>query len=507
MSTFRAPPMERRQSSGTLCSSNSSCVLQKRKPLHPLATSLRPKYSHNSVSQRVLSAKVLRFKTLQNQLNDANFHIAQLVEENKLLKNLQKRQDHALSKYEGANAQLPQVLESHQEELRILQAKNKTLKKSLKELQDRLRNREDEILSLKDENKHLHTLSKNKNLEEREKLNEKVEELNARLRQNETTISVLNRKLLLESKNCKFKLMTEMAKHKQLQRDLIRAQDQLQAVLSKPPPETKDKSYNRKTFSKAGKCISIGNLSECKSTKSSMLSKKPSTTNTSDSFTSYSEETPVKDFSKIKIVKEGSSNSLEKESSSSHSVDGLDHESNSEDQLKEMVNIWQKKNSKMEEELDKDVKKYASEIIADVKESNNAIDQHTIKYRKSLETTDILIDSLKETDLKHAKLNSLKNSETAMTFYDYTFLKNKGANDDLVNQMLTADQNFNYSFEENLLIENTSKMSITEPNVNKIDKQTLLAQLKAIDNGEEKVVVSDLDRAKSDLMKHLFGPS
>lgn len=140
-------------------------------------------------------------------------------------------------RYEGANAQLPQVLESHQEELRILQTKNKTLKKSLKELQDKLRNREDEILSLKDENKHLHALSKNKNLEEREKLNEKVEELNVRLRQNENTISVLNRKLLLESKNCKFKLTTEMVKHKQLQRDLIRAQDQLQAVLSKSPPE------------------------------------------------------------------------------------------------------------------------------------------------------------------------------------------------------------------------------------------------------------------------------
>lgn len=238
-----------------------------------------------------------------------------------------------------------------------------------------------------------------------------------------------------------------------------------------------------------------------------MFSEKPSTTNTSDSFTSYSEEIPVTDLSKTKIVKEGSSNSIEKESSSSHSVDGLDHESNSEDQLKEMVNIWQKKNSKMEEELSKDVKKYASEIITEVNESNNATDQHTMNYRKTLETTDILIESLKETDRKHAKLNSLKNSETAMTFYDYTFLKNKGANDDLVSQMLTPDQNFNYSFEENLLIENTSKMSITESDVSKIDKQTLLAQLKAIDNGEEKAVVSDLDRAKCDLMKHLFGPS
>lgn len=65
----------RRVSCETLCSSNSSCVLQKRKPLHPLARSVQTRTS-NSIAQRVLSAKFLRFKTLQNQLNDANFHIA-----------------------------------------------------------------------------------------------------------------------------------------------------------------------------------------------------------------------------------------------------------------------------------------------------------------------------------------------------------------------------------------------------------------------------------------------
>lgn len=133
-------------------------------------------------------------------------------------------------RYEGANAQLPQVLESHQEELRILQSRNKTLRKSIKELTDQLKTKDEELNSLKDQNKHLLSLCKNKNLDEREKLNDKVEELTDRLRQSESTISVLNRKILLDSKNYKFKLNTEMNKHKQTQKDLQRALSQVEEL-------------------------------------------------------------------------------------------------------------------------------------------------------------------------------------------------------------------------------------------------------------------------------------
>lgn len=61
-----------------MCSSNSSCFLQKRKQAHPLASSVRSSgiRSGGSVGQRVLSAKLLRLRTIQNQLNDANFHLA-----------------------------------------------------------------------------------------------------------------------------------------------------------------------------------------------------------------------------------------------------------------------------------------------------------------------------------------------------------------------------------------------------------------------------------------------
>jgi hypothetical protein len=46
--------------------------------------------------------------------------LQELFTENRLLKTLQKRQDLALSKYEGTKAALPQLIRSHNEEVRFL---------------------------------------------------------------------------------------------------------------------------------------------------------------------------------------------------------------------------------------------------------------------------------------------------------------------------------------------------------------------------------------------------
>jgi len=48
--------------------------------------------------------------------------LQELFTENRLLKTLQKRQDLALNKYEGTKAALPQLIRSHNEEVRFLRA-------------------------------------------------------------------------------------------------------------------------------------------------------------------------------------------------------------------------------------------------------------------------------------------------------------------------------------------------------------------------------------------------
>lgn len=86
----------------------------------------------------------------------------ELAHENRILRTLHKRQDSALSKYESTNAELPQLLHSHAEELRMWQTKYRNLQAVNKDLEQRLKQKESIILSLSDQNKYYIQLNKDK---------------------------------------------------------------------------------------------------------------------------------------------------------------------------------------------------------------------------------------------------------------------------------------------------------------------------------------------------------
>lgn len=79
-----------------------------------------------------------------------------------MLKTLQKRQDSALSKYQGANAELPQLLRSHAEELRISNAKHRALSVKNRELTAQAKQKDEIILKMSEQNKHLTQLNGDK---------------------------------------------------------------------------------------------------------------------------------------------------------------------------------------------------------------------------------------------------------------------------------------------------------------------------------------------------------
>lgn len=62
------------------------------------------------------------------QLTNLTFS-QELVEENRVLNALLKRQERALKKYEGEEAQLPQLIKTHSDEMRVLQTKYKQVLK------------------------------------------------------------------------------------------------------------------------------------------------------------------------------------------------------------------------------------------------------------------------------------------------------------------------------------------------------------------------------------------
>ncbi|XP_076271134.1 uncharacterized protein LOC143202970 [Rhynchophorus ferrugineus] len=220
----------RSRSCDTVCTSNSSCFFKRRKPINPLACSMRPthhKPNTNTVKQRVLSAKLLKLRQLQSQLNDANFHLAEVARENQVLKTLQKRQDKALSKYENTNADLPRLLNAHEQEIRVLTEKNRNLRRNVKELTEQLKLKDDELNKMKEHLFHLDKLNRDKHLVDREKLMEQVDDLKSRLSRSEEQVTMLNRKLMLENKTSKQRLNAEIAKTKQGQKELLHALNEI----------------------------------------------------------------------------------------------------------------------------------------------------------------------------------------------------------------------------------------------------------------------------------------
>lgn len=65
--------------------------------------------------------------------------------------------------------------------------------------------------------------NRDKRLLDREKLVEKIEDLKLKLGKSEEQVSILNRKLMLESKSAKHRLNFEITKHRQCQKELEQA--------------------------------------------------------------------------------------------------------------------------------------------------------------------------------------------------------------------------------------------------------------------------------------------
>lgn len=115
---------------------------------------------------------------------------------------------------------MPRLIKSHEEEIRILTEKNKTLRKTVKELTEQLKHKTEEASTLQEQLKHFQKLDKDKHLLEREKMVEQMDEYKVKLQKAEEEIVLLNRKLMLESKTSKQRLNSEAMKHRQCQREL-----------------------------------------------------------------------------------------------------------------------------------------------------------------------------------------------------------------------------------------------------------------------------------------------
>lgn len=76
-----------------------------------------------------------------------------------MLQTIQRRQETSLTKYESSNADLPQLLQSHAEEVRIWEGKYRGLHAQNRELAHKIKQKDMQLIQLTDQNKHLTQLN------------------------------------------------------------------------------------------------------------------------------------------------------------------------------------------------------------------------------------------------------------------------------------------------------------------------------------------------------------
>ncbi|XP_065201956.1 lebercilin [Planococcus citri] len=234
---------EHKESSSTQTSSSSSLLHKKKshcyyvpnriyKPPNNYAYALlnRPKRNSNTTTQKIISAKFLRVKQLQNEITEAQKKISDLQEENRTLRNIQIRQDSALRKYQSQESHLPQLMKSHEEELRVLTIKHKKLRSAYNELESRHNKQCTELMNMKDRHKHLLQISQDKHLLQREQLAKQIEEMKTVMNDLKNKIKLQSRRLDLEAKNFRYQLSLEAGKQKTLREQLKQTQDTVQKL-------------------------------------------------------------------------------------------------------------------------------------------------------------------------------------------------------------------------------------------------------------------------------------
>ncbi|XP_076467153.1 uncharacterized protein LOC143298233 isoform X2 [Babylonia areolata] len=186
------------------------------------------------VTRRLLSANRLKMNELQNQLEEMKKQMKIVVDENKLYKRMQHKQEKALVKFEDRESELPQMIQSHSNEVRSLREQLRRTREKYEKTDRYLRDAEDELERVNTRAKKYKALADQKDLAERSDLDRRLNNAELSIEEKESRIKELERHLEMLKKNHRHELGIERARSKEAQKqldDLRETNNKLEVVL------------------------------------------------------------------------------------------------------------------------------------------------------------------------------------------------------------------------------------------------------------------------------------
>ncbi|XP_055005200.1 lebercilin isoform X2 [Boleophthalmus pectinirostris] len=181
----------------------------------------------------MLSARLLKINELRNALAELQQHTKELQKENRVLRQLQLRQEKALHRYDDTESEISQLISRHSNEVHVLRERLRRTQERERTVERRLKDSEEQLLRSQATVARLKKLVNQRDLGQRDELTRKLDEEKGLRQEAERKIKELERSVELSAGSFQRQLMSEKKKAVIAQEEIRTLQEELERLTNK----------------------------------------------------------------------------------------------------------------------------------------------------------------------------------------------------------------------------------------------------------------------------------
>ncbi|XP_073348378.1 lebercilin [Pagrus major] len=185
------------------------------------------------VTKRMLSARLLKINELRNSLAELQQRTDELQKENRVLRQLQVRQEKALQRYDDTESEISQLLARHSNETQVLRERLRRTQERERAAERRLKDSEEQLQRSRTTIARLKKLVDQRELAARDELSRRLEEEKTRAQEAEQKIKELERSVELSNSSYQRQLAAERKKTISAQEEIRTLQEELERLTNK----------------------------------------------------------------------------------------------------------------------------------------------------------------------------------------------------------------------------------------------------------------------------------
>ncbi|XP_040016838.2 lebercilin isoform X1 [Gasterosteus aculeatus] len=185
------------------------------------------------VTKRMLSARLLKINELRNSLAELQQRTDELQKENRVLRQLQARQEKALQRYDDTESEISQLLSRHTNETHVLRERLRRTQERERAAERRMRDSEEQLQRSQATIARLKKLVDQRDLGARDELSRRLDEERTRAQEAEHKIKELERSMELSSNSYQRQMVAERKKTISAQEEIRTLQEELERLTNK----------------------------------------------------------------------------------------------------------------------------------------------------------------------------------------------------------------------------------------------------------------------------------